>query len=129
MVVDIYLPDKDGNFIRTRFPAKFTFRKKSLVVPAGFKWDGASVPRVFRPSVFSPIDPEAVRGSCGHDWIYETQPEGWTRAEADLLFLCCLLEDGAPVRKALKAYIGVRLFGWIAWRQNKELAELNKLGD
>lgn len=118
MKIEVYHTDARGNFARTLFPQKFTFRGKTFVVPKGFEFDGASVPRIFRISVCASLDPEAVHGSCAHDWIYRTQPEGWTRAIADLMFLCFLIEDGLPVHRALKAYCGVRIGGWIAWREN-----------
>ena len=123
MKVEIHHTDERGNFTRTLYPEKFKFRGKTFVVPKGFEFDGASVPRIFRLSVCAPLDPEAVRASCGHDWIYRTQPKGWTRAEADLMFLCFLIADGLPVHRALKAYCGVRLGGWIAWKENRKRLE------
>ena len=123
MKIEIHYTDERGNFARTLFPQKFVFRGKTFVVPKGFDFDGASVPRIFRVSVCAPLDPEAARGGCAHDWIYRTQPKGWTRATADLMFLCFLIEDGMPVHRALKAYIGVRIGGWIAWRENRCLLE------
>ncbi|MBQ6351764.1 MAG: DUF1353 domain-containing protein [Lentisphaeria bacterium] len=117
--VEIHHTDARGDFARTLFPQKFKFRGKTVGVPRGFEFDGASVPRLFRPAVGSPLDPEMARAGCTHDFIYRTQPEGWTRAEADLMFLCFLLEDGLPVRKALKAYLAVRAFGWVAWGDHR----------
>ena len=125
MKIEVHHTDARGNFVKTLFPQKFTFRGKTFVVPKGFEFDGASVPRIFRVSVCAPLDPEAARGSCAHDWIYRTQPKGWSRALADLMFLCFLIEDGLPVHRALKAYIGVRIGGWIAWRENRRLLEID----
>ena len=125
MKIEVHHTDARGNFVKTLFPQKFTFRGKTFVVPKGFEFDGASVPRIFRVSVCAPLDPEAARGSCAHDWIYRTQPKGWSRALTDLMFLCFLIEDGLPVHRALKAYIGVRIGGWIAWRENRRLLEID----
>ena len=127
MKVEIHRTDARGNFVRTLYPEKFRFRGKTFVVQKGFEFDGASVPRLFRISACSPLDPEAVRGSCAHDWIYRTLPPGWTRAEADLMLLCFLIEDGMPVRRALKIYMGVRLGGWVAWRENRVRLEIEQL--
>lgn len=117
--VEIHHTDARGDFARTLYPQKFKFRGHVFVIPRGFEFDGASIPRIFRSSVASPLDPETARAGLVHDFIYRTQPEGWTRAEADLMFLCFLLEDGLPVRKALKAYFGVRIGGWVAWSDHR----------
>jgi len=117
--IEVHHTDERGDFARTLFPQKFKFRGHVFVIPRGFEFDGASIPRMFRSSVASPLDPETARAGLAHDYIYRTQPHGWTRAEADLMFLCFLLEDGLPVNRALKAYLAVRLFGWIAWRENR----------
>ena len=123
MKVDIHHTDKRGDFARTLFPMKFKFRGHEFVIPRGFEFDGASIPRIFRSSVASPLDPETARAGCAHDYIYRTQPRGWTRAEADLMFLCFLLEDGLPINRAFKAYLGVRLGGGVAWRENAKILE------
>ena len=51
------------------------------------------------------------------------EPEGWTRAEADLMFLCFLIEDGLAVPRALAAYAAVRVCGRKAWNDNRKLLE------
>lgn len=122
--VEIHHTDARGDFARTLGPMKFKFRGRGFAIPRGFEYDGASVPRFFRRVVCSPLDPEAARAGCAHDWIYRTQPETWTRREADLMFLCLLLEDGLPPVRALSAYSGVRLFGGVAWRENRRRLEL-----
>lgn len=122
--VEIHHTTAKGDFARTLFPHKFKFRGHVFVIPRGFDFDGASIPRMFRSSVASPLDPETARAGCAHDFIYRAQPEGWTRADADLMFLCFLLEDGLPINRALKAYFAVRLFGWLAWCENKQILEM-----
>ena len=122
--LEIHHTDARGDFARTLYPTKFVFRGHVFVVPRGFEYDGASVPRIFRPAVCSPLDPEAARAGLAHDWIYRTRPAGWTRAEADLMFLCFLLEDGLPPCRALKAYLGVRIGGRRAWNANARRREL-----
>ena len=122
MKVEIHYCDERGNIVRTLFPQKISFRGKNFVIPRGFESDGASVPRFLWRIVFPPIDPTAVRAGVSHDYIYRVQPPGWTRKEADQMFLCFLIEDGLSPFRARLAYYGVRLFGWIAWRQNRKLA-------
>ncbi|MBQ9501870.1 MAG: DUF1353 domain-containing protein [Lentisphaeria bacterium] len=123
MKIEIHATDGRGDICRTLYPQKITFRGRSFVIPRGFESDGASVPRLFWRLVCPPLDPEAVRAGIAHDYIYRTQPEGWTRKDADLMLYCFLVEDGmSPVRARL-AYIGVRSFGWIPWLQNRKRLE------
>ena len=124
MKVEIHHCDRRGNVLKTLYPQKFTFRGMSFVVPRGFESDGASVPRFFWRFIFPPLDPKAVRAGVAHDWIYRRQPPGWTRKDADLMFLCYLIEDGVELSRARMAYWGVRLFGWIAWMENRCIAAL-----
>ena len=126
MKVNIHQADERGNVLTTLTSNKILFRGKCFFVPKGFESDGASVPRMLWVSVCPPLDPRAVRAGVAHDWIYRIQPSEWTRAEADLMFLCFLIEDGLPVFQAIKAYLGVRIGGWIAWRENRKRLECEK---
>ena len=123
MHIDIHREDERGNIVRLLKPVKIRFRGKSFVAPSGFECDGVSVPR-FAWSLVSPcVDPRSIRAGVAHDYIYRIQPAEWRRSAADLMFLCILIEDGLPISRALIAYIAVRLFGWIAWRNNRKNME------
>lgn len=121
MWVDIHHEDKRGNIYRLVKPKRITFRGKTFVIPAGFESDGVSVPRFAQPLITPRIDPRSLRAGAAHDYIYRLQPEGWTRSESDLMFLCFLIEDGLAVPRALTAYTAVRACGWKAWRDNAAL--------
>lgn len=95
-----------------------TLPEYGITVPTGFQSDGASVPRFFWRVVFPPGDTRALLAAFAHDWIYRKHPRGWTRPAADALFLTLLMENGVPWYSADLAYIGVRLFGWLAWNHN-----------
>ena len=123
MWVDIHKSDDRGNIVTLLKPVKITFRGKIFVVHVGFECDGVSVPRLFWPLVSPHIDPRSIRAGVAHDYIYRAQPEGWSRAEADLMFLCFLIEDGLAVPRSLAGYAGVRLGGWVAWGDNQKLLE------
>lgn len=122
--IEIHHTNERGDFARTLFPAKVRYGGLQFIVPAGFEFDGASIPRFCRGLIGSPLDPEIARGGRDHDYIYRFQPPGWTRKKADLMFLCHLLEDGLPPGKAFVAYRFVRLFGWIAWRDNTAILKV-----
>ena len=112
MLVDIHRSDFMGNI----FTLKEDMHYCGLTVPAGFKSDGASVPRFFWRIVFPPGDQKALRAAFIHDWMYRTHPEGWIREMADMLFLKLLINDGIPKFSAVMAWMGVRLFGGKAWK-------------
>ncbi len=119
MIVNIHKTDGRGNVLTTMHPNRINFGGKSFLIPKGFESDGASVPRFFWRIVCPPVDPHAVRASVAHDYIYRAQPPGWTRREADKMFWCFLIEDGLPPWRTKLAYWGVRLFGRIAWEENR----------
>lgn len=106
-----------GDLFRLLEPLEFEWRGKSFTVPAGFESDGCSVPRFLWSSVSPRIDNRTLRGAIGHDWLYRTHPEGWTKAEADGMFYDIIREDGLSWWKSQKAYWGVRLFGGDSWHQ------------
>lgn len=112
MLVDITQSDAMGNVYTLRENLYFA----GLSVPAGFRSDGASVPRFFWRLVFPPGDALALRAAILHDFIYRTRPERWSRDEADRLFLAVMILDGVPVWRAYLAWAGVRIGGGHAWR-------------
>ena len=116
--ITIHRRDGQDNFARTNRPARISWRGRSVLVPRGFEFDGASIPRFFWRLICAPLSPEAARAARDHDWVYRKQPAGWTRKDADLMFYCRLIEDGLAPWRAGLAYRGVRLFGWIAWTEN-----------
>ena len=123
MIVNIHREDGRGNVLCTVTLNRIEFAGKSFVIPRGFESDGASVPRFFWRVVCPPLDHRAVRAGVAHDYIYRTQPEDWTRREADLMFLAFLIEDGLPPFRAKLAYWGVRIGGGRAWNENRKLLE------
>ena len=113
MLVDITQSDAMGNVYTLRENLYFA----GLTVPAGFRSDGASVPRFFWRLVFPPGDALALRAAILHDWIYRTHPAGWDRAKADALFRDVLIADGVPKWRARLAWLGVRIGGGAAWKE------------
>ena len=123
MKIEIHPSDEMGTVLRTLKNTVIRFREKTFCIRKGFESDGVSTPRFLWASVSPAIDPRSIRGGVAHDYIYRVQPMGWTRGEADLMFFIFLVEDGLGIWNALKAYVGVRLFGWIPWRNNRENKE------
>ena len=115
--VKVHKSDAMGNVFTLLSPIRLD--DYGITVPAGFQSDGASVPRFFWRIVFPPGDTRALLAALVHDWIYRTHPRGWTREMADVLFLTLLMDNGIPWYSADLAYIGIRLFGWLAWKQKQ----------
>ena len=111
--VEVHAADERGNVFMLLEPLFWG----GISVPAGFESDGASVPRFFWRLVFPPGDSQALRAAILHDYIYREHPHGWTREDADKLFLTLLESDGVPRLRALLAYWGVRLFGGRSWKK------------
>lgn len=115
MLVQIHQEDDMGNVFTLREPLEIEWQDRRLTVPAGFKSDGASVPRAFWRVVFPSSDTTALRAAFVHDYIYRTHPLDWTKEDADNLFFDFLVKDGIPKWRAWLAYKAVDLFGRCAW--------------
>ena len=106
-----------------------------LGVPAGFVYDGASVPRLLWTITGYLPDGLQREAALLHDWLYvhegappppsyrvfaeegwEDCPEVWTREAADRLFGRLMREAGVPKLRRRLAYRAVRLWGWLYWR-------------
>ena len=85
----------------------------------GDEWDGASTPILLRGFASAQ---ECFNGGAWHDMDYQRQE--CTRAEADHRFWWVLknVDCIAPFRARI-AWLGVRLGGWHAWRQNAKKKE------
>lgn len=121
--------DERGNVFTVLYPYRVNYGGKTFLIPRGFESDGASVPRLFWRVVFPNSDSHATTAGICHDYIYRLQPEGWTREEADRMFLSLLVEFGVPVCQALMAYHAVRWFGGIAWKENGMLLPLRRAAE
>lgn len=91
------------------------FGAHSCRVPSGYRSDGASVPR-FLWRLLSPcIDPLTLPWSVIHDYLYD-HPGSFSRRSIDRFYALSLAMAGYPVWKAVLTWIGVRIGGWISWR-------------
>jgi hypothetical protein len=92
-------------------------------IPAGFRFDLASVPRLF----WFLVTPYhlSIPAPLIHDWMYRNrgcfQCRGgrrvcFRRSEADRHFLRLMRAEGVHLLVAFAAWVVVRAFGWIWWR-------------
>lgn len=81
-------------------------------VPKGFLTDFASVPQFLWS--WLPYWGKYGKAAIIHDYLYQTKPT--TRKEADRIFLEAMIIAGTSPKRAYLMYLGVRLFGWLAWK-------------
>jgi hypothetical protein len=110
-------------------------KKRCIIVPAGFIYDGASVPRFVW--TLSGMSPDGLHRAAAliHDWLYEHKgklPVGsylreetggwdvieadWQRDHADRMFGQIMREFGVSPWRRKVAYKAVHWFGRTAWR-------------
>lgn len=90
--------------------------KDEIRVPAGFEWDGGSVPRIF----WNLVDPwgSASKAYLLHDYLYATQDRSRLVSDAILMEAMEVLGVGLIKRKLI--YRGVRLGGWVAYNKHRK---------
>jgi hypothetical protein len=100
--------------------APLVYRSKSLqqviTVPAGFEFDGPSVPRL--PGTYILFGGKGQAAGVLHDFLYSAASPV-TRAQADATYREALEVTGHGwfVRNAM--YLGVRSFGWRYFKGTK----------
>ena len=104
----------------------------AIVVPAGFTFNGASIPKLVSallPKIvfpYKPGDKRLIMSSLVHDWLYSNhQMYRWM---SDDLFFCMLLQDEVSVYHASVMWEAVRFggFGW--WiNDDKDFCDLSEL--
>lgn len=96
-------------------------KTKTVLVPAGFLTDFASVPEAlwFWISPFGKHQEAALIHDClyGNKGAIQGIEKKLTRKEADELFYQIMLKDGVNKNKAKAMKLGVRLFGWKYWKK------------
>jgi Protein of unknown function (DUF1353) len=96
-----------------------------LTVPAGFEYNGASVPRI----LWVALGPHelGLTSTLLHDWLYGCggRPAAflidplreYSRADADQVLRDLMLEEGVSSWRRRIAYAAVRAFGAARWRR------------
>ena len=95
-----------------------------ITVPIGFVTDFASIPRFARMII--PKLGRWNKAAVLHDYLYQNHIVRYknltftvARKQADLIFLDTMKELGVKKWKRLLMFMSVRLFGWLAWRNNE----------
>jgi len=104
---------------------EFTLQGEEYVIPKGFQFDGASVPK-FLAMWLSPTG-VLLMGGLVHDYLYKyatlmgkKEPRVYTQKEADQIFRdICIEVNGFKVLNYL-AYTSLRAAGFVAWNGHKK---------
>lgn len=121
---EVYELAEDYEITVTRFIGKDI----DILIQAGFRYDGASVPRWLQSIVGMGIDGLHRAAALVHDFIYEHKgefeddvtgaPIHISRKDADKIFKNMLKEVGIASHRVFLVYWGVRLFGGSVWEND-----------
>ena len=126
--LDTMLPhlEEDEFLLHADYNIYWTYGDKEyrLKVPAGYVTDLSSIPKVARSVI--PVIGRQNGPAVIHDYIYEPsdndRPEGyhqlpgWTKEEADSLFLAAMVAVKVPWWRRNAMWLAVKYGGGHAWR-------------
>jgi len=99
-------PDNDYAILEER--QAIPFRGKVYVIPKGFAYNGANIPRIMWTVLgLHPWHPRVIRAALFHDYLYSRG----VKKQADLGFKKFLKQDGCNRMQYMACYWAVRLFG------------------
>ena len=104
-----YKCDPVGDTLQLTEPHIFMVGERLYRIPQGFVWDGASIPRLFWSTTYSPYHPKVLRPGLVHDYLYRHKL--LHRKNADKLFKDLLKKNGVSLYQRNKIYYAVRMFG------------------
>ena len=115
-------------------PAAVTLLSDTLVfgvtIPAGYEFDGASVPRAFYNILARFTD--GLPAAMVHDYRYDPMPDAdgvkrrqLTRSQADREFYRNLRASGVNWARSQAAYRAVRLAGGVPWNRGTKKGIVN----
>lgn len=82
-------------------------------IEKGFKFDGASIPRIAWTFVWCPMWTDVIRAALLHDYLYKTHK--LKRKEADEMFNKVMLLDKVKPLKRIIYFLWVRLWWWLVY--------------
>ena len=107
---------------------KYRYNGNEYIIPAGFQFDGASIPKFLR-TFFSPVGVLLV-GGLVHDYMYKysalkrTDKKGSLllvdQKKADQIFRDINIEVNGFYFMNYLAYWSLRLGGWVAWNGHRK---------
>lgn len=99
---------------------RFVRGRNNWTVPAGYEFDGASIPRLIRWAPGYQRVGRHLWAAILHDWICEHPEEGTSRVMGDAIFVTLLLDTGVHKRQSRMMYLAVRLWSTFrAWQHGE----------
>jgi hypothetical protein len=97
---------------------------ESITVPAGFRTDLASVPRLLQGLV--PVNGAHRPAAVLHDYLFVVQDR--PRAEVDRIFLDAMEDTGTRATQRWVMWVAVRVGGWLPWRRHAAAIARDRAG-
>lgn len=91
----------------------FVIDGKIIVIPAGYKWNGANIHPIFAPFVGGRYSPKNMIPSLVHDYLIDVD---WDIDERDLKFYSTLIACGRSKKLAYIMYKMVCLYSLIFFK-------------
>jgi len=92
----------------------YSRRKKcSIRIGKGFRYDGASIPRLFWRIVGTPFTGRYTAAALVHDALYSG--EIFSREDCDLIFEDAMIDYLTPTWQRKALFWAVRAWGWVVW--------------
>lgn len=105
----------------------YTFKslwlEKTIIIPAWFRFDGASIPRLFH-WIWTPMGTDTLPWALFHDYIYRTHL--YPRDIADQLFNELMIDCDVSFIKRALFYLWVRIWGWVTYYYTWEFVKNKK---
>lgn len=118
-------PNEPGMTVCSDF-SFIAFGGGAHTIPAGFWYNGASIPALFWQLIYSPFDPRILEAACIHDWLYTNKAVGRSVADATLrMYIQINCRDKIKPAIVQKA---VAMFGGGSWKDSPaDKTYLNRL--
>jgi hypothetical protein len=87
----------------------------AVEIPVGYRFDGASIPRLAWSIIGAPFDPSYCLAACIHDWYCEHSHEigdYQARVIGDAVFFSLLKKAGVSRWRRIAMYLAVRINSW-----------------
>lgn len=112
--------DEESGTITLSAPVRFEITDLCGVevvidIPAGFRCDGASIPRLFWPLVGHPLSGGPLRAAIVHDHLCNVARTPRARRFADTVFVWIMEEQQVSWLRRMAMFWAVRLYGVLVW--------------
>ena len=90
-----------------------------IAIPAGYHWDGATIPQPCWSIIGHPMDPQFALASLAHDWFCEHSTTRPIRVMGDAIFLWLLRDAGVPAWRHYAMFLAVSAYRRLIWRAER----------